>query len=118
MKKDKLTYKGFIGTVHFSTDDELFYGNIEGINDLVTFEGESVRELKQSFIEAVDDYLYICIETGKEPYKSFKGSFNIRLSPDLHKKAFRLAIEEGISLNSFIQEAVEHEIKHKEFDFA
>ena len=44
MKKDKIIYKDFIGTVHFSTEDEIFYGKIEGINDLVTFEGLSVKE--------------------------------------------------------------------------
>ena len=55
MKKDKIIYKDFIGTVHYSTDDELFYGKIEGINDLVTFEGLSVKELKLAFEEAVDD---------------------------------------------------------------
>jgi predicted HicB family RNase H-like nuclease len=115
MKKDILIYKDFIGTVHFSTDDELFYGKIEGINDLVTFEGVSVKELKSSFEEAVDDYLELCAHIGKEPFKSFMGSFNVRISPDLHKKAFKVAVEEGVSLNQFIQQAVEHEINHKQY---
>jgi predicted HicB family RNase H-like nuclease len=115
MKKDKLIYKDFIGTVHFSTDDELFYGKIEGIDDLVTFEGVSVKELRLSFEAAVDDYLELCAQIGKEPFKSFKGSFNIRISPELHKKAFRFAVEEGVSLNQFIQQAVEHEINHKQY---
>ena len=55
--KDILTYKKFIGSVHFSTEDEVFYGKIEGISDLVTFEGSSVKELKKSFINSVNDYL-------------------------------------------------------------
>lgn len=54
---DKLIFKEFIGTVHFSTKDSVFYGKIEGINDLVTFEGESVHELKLAFEEAVEDYI-------------------------------------------------------------
>ena len=115
MKKDKIIYKDFIGTVHFSTDDELFYGKIEGINYLVTFEGVSVKELRLAFEEAVDDYLGLCADMKKEPFKSFKGSFNVRISPDLHKKAYRFAVEEGVSLNQFIQLAVEHEINQKQY---
>ncbi len=57
--KDLLKYKEFIGSVHFDSDDETFYGKIEGINDLVTFEGNTVQELKKAFHEAVDDYLSI-----------------------------------------------------------
>ena len=57
---DKLIFKDFIGTVHFSTKDSVFYGKIEGINDLITFEGESVSELKSAFEEAVDDYIALC----------------------------------------------------------
>lgn len=55
-----LKYKQFIGSVHFSADDDAFHGKIEGINELVTFEGESVEKLKAAFHEAVDDYLYLC----------------------------------------------------------
>ena len=55
--KDKLTYKGFIGSVHFQAEDEVFFGRIEGILDLITFEGESVASLKSAFEEAVEDYM-------------------------------------------------------------
>jgi len=77
----------FIGSVHYSTEDELFFGRLEGIDDLVTFEGKCVDELKKSFREAVDDYLEICKSTGNSPQKSNEGCFNIRINPDLHKKA-------------------------------
>ena len=107
---DKLLYKEFIGTVHFSTKDLIFYGTIEGINDLVTFEGETVTELKKSFEESVDDYIDICNEIGKNPLKSFKGSFNVRINPELHSKAFKLASLKGKSLNQFVQEAIEKEV--------
>ncbi len=117
MKKDILRYKTFIGAVHYSGDDNVFYGKIEGINDLVTFEGKSVAELRKSFEEAVDDYLGLCAEAGKDPHKSFKGSFNVRISPDLHKRAFRSAAEEGISLNQFVQSAIEHEVREREEEY-
>lgn len=105
--KDKLIYKEYIGTVHFSADDETFFGKIEGINDLVTFEGETVKELKNAFEEAVKDYIELCEEVGKAPLKSFKGSFNVRLDPKLHSKAFEKATLDGKSLNQLVQEAIE-----------
>lgn len=108
--KDILFFKDFIGTVHYSTDDETFYGKIEGINDLVTFEGNSVRDLKSSFEEAVEDYIELCQLQNKEIFKSFKGSFNVRISPDLHKKAVQKSQVLGISLNQFVEKAIDHEL--------
>lgn len=117
MKEDILTYKNFIGTVHYNSDDNVFYGKIEGINDLVTFEGGSVKVLRRAFEEAVDDYLLLCNEAGKDPLKTFKGSFNVRISSELHKKAFRVATEEGISLNKFVQTAIEHEVRERKIAY-
>jgi len=105
--KDILTYKGFIGSVHFSAEDVVFHGKIEGITDLVTFEGQSVNELVKAFHDAVDDYIALCKETGKEPLKSCKGSFNVRLPSELHVTATQQAAKLGISLNQFVQKAME-----------
>jgi predicted HicB family RNase H-like nuclease len=109
--KDALTYKGFIGSVHFSAEDEVFHGKLEGIDDMVTFEGGSVRELVKAFHAEVDDYLALCKRLGKEPHKSFKGSFNVRISPDIHRKAALKAAMMGVSLNHLIQTAVEKEVE-------
>jgi len=111
--KDILKYKDFIGTVHYSADDEVFYGRIEGIDDLVTFEAKCVDELKTSFREAIDDYLEICKSTGKSPLKSYKGSFNIRINPDLHKKAANKSVELGISLNQLVEKAIKQLLEIK-----
>ena len=110
---DRIKYKDFIGSVHFSAEDEIFYGRIEGINDLVTFEGSTVSKLKAAFREAVSDYIELCNEVGKEIFKSFKGSFNVRVNPELHSKAFEHALIEGKSLNQFIKEAIELKLKSK-----
>ena len=107
---DKLKYKEFIGSVHFSADDEVFYGKIEGVNDLVTFEGSTVRKLKMAFREAVEDYIELCGEAGKQIFKSFKGTFNVRIKPELHSKAFERAILEGKTLNKFVQESIERNL--------
>ena len=108
--KDILQYKDFIGSVHFNADDEIFFGKVEGIDDLVSFEGNTVSELKKAFEEAVDDYVVICKENGKKIEKSYKGSFNVRITPEIHKKAKLLSVMQGISLNQFIQKAVEEEV--------
>jgi len=108
---DRLKYKDFIGSVHFSAEDEVFYGKIEGVNDLVTFEGTTVSKLKSAFKEAVLDYIEICKETGKDVFKSYKGSFNIRVNPELHSEASELALLEGKTLNQFVKEAIELRIQ-------
>ena len=102
-----ITYKSFIGSIQFSAEDKTFFGKIEGINDLVTFEGETVNKLISSFHEAVDDYLEICKKKNKDPHKSFKGSFNVRLSPHVHARAYHTAKALNLSLNQFVQKSIE-----------
>lgn len=106
-----LEYKKYYGSVQFSAEDEVFYGKIADINDLVTFEGTTVKQLKNAFHEAVDDYLETCKEIGKEPEKPYKGSFNIRISPDLHRQAAQQAMLNGVSLNDFVKSAIDKMIK-------
>lgn len=108
--KDTLVYRNFIGSVHFSVDDGVFFGKIEGINDLVTFEGHSVDELVAAFHEAVRDYLTLCKKASKKPRRSYRGSFNIRTTSEIHRKAVELAAMEGISLNQLVQRALEKEV--------
>lgn len=107
-----LRYKDFIGSVRYSNDDKVFYGKIEFITDLVTFEGTSVSELEAAFAEAVEDYIQLCDTVNKKPGKSFTGTFNIRLKPDLHRKAALTSIEKGISLNQLVSDAVDKYVEH------
>jgi predicted HicB family RNase H-like nuclease len=109
--KDIIEFKNFVGSVHYSSEDDCFFGRLEGITDLVTFEGKSTSELKKAFKEAVEDYIEACAELGKDLFKSYKGSFNIRVSPDLHRKIANKAVKSGISLNQFVQTALEHELE-------
>lgn len=106
-----LKYKDFVASLEYSDVDDVFYGKILGVNDLILFEGSSVEELKQAFEEAVEDYLELCKEMDKNPYKSFKGSFNVRIPTDLHKKIFFRAQKTGLSLNQFIKTVLEKEIE-------
>lgn len=109
---DILQYEGYYAAIHFSAGDEVFYGKILGIDDLVSFEGASVKELKKAFKESVDDYLETCKELGKEPNKTYKGSFNVRISTDLHKAAAVYAASMNISLNDFVKTAINYALQH------
>ena len=108
--KDVLEYKEFIGSVRFSAEDEVFHGKIEGIDDLVSYEGTTVAELKKNFRNAVDDYIVLCGEAGKKPAKSCKGTFNVRIPVDLHQAAVRKATLLGVSLNQIVKSALEREV--------
>ena len=105
-----LHYKGYVGSVAFSEKDNVFFGKVEGIDGLVNFEGESVKELTGAFHEAVDDYLAYCKEEGIEPHKSYSGSLNVRLTPEMHSRVAALAKRMGISINAFIRTAVEKQV--------
>lgn len=92
-----LSYKGYIGSVNFSKKDNVFFGKIEGINGLVNFEGESVKELTAAFHEAVDDYLAYCENKGIQPHKSYSDTLNVRITPEIHSQVAILAKQTGLS---------------------
>jgi predicted HicB family RNase H-like nuclease len=109
--KNTLSYKGFIGSVCYSDEDGVLYGKIEGIDDLVTYESTEVSDLVKQFRISVDEYIESCKHFNKPLLKSFKGSFNVRVKPDVHQKAAMLATMQGISLNQLVQKAIEREIE-------
>jgi predicted HicB family RNase H-like nuclease len=103
-----MEYKGYIGQVEFDDETLLFHGRVINIRDVITFEGESVIELRKAFRESVDVYLDFCAERGnKEPDKPFSGQFVTRLSPDLHRRASLAASLAGKSLNAWVAEQLE-----------
>lgn len=102
-----MKYKGYWAEIKYSDEDECFCGIIEGLkNDLISFEGETVKELKKDFKDAINSYLETCKELKKEPEKQCKGSLNVRLGTELHTKAKMKSIEQNISINELIKNAV------------
>lgn len=102
-----MKYKGYWAEIKYSDEDECFCGWIEGLrNDSISFEGVTVKELKKDFKDAIDDYLNTCKELGEEPEQQCKGSLNVRLGTELHNKAKMKSIEENISINELIKNAV------------
>jgi predicted HicB family RNase H-like nuclease len=108
--KNTLEYKGYTGSVEFSADDDVFFGKITGIRDVVTFEANSVASLKRAFKEAVEDYIETCKTMDKDPDKEFKGSFNVRVKPKLHRLAAMKSAALKMSLNQFVEKALEKEV--------
>lgn len=106
-----LTYKDYVGVVSYSDEDGLFFGSLHGINDLVTFEGDSVANLKAAFKEAVDDYLASCEAMGKQPEKVYKGQFNVRVAPPLHRLAALHAAQQRITLNKWVENAMKRALE-------
>ncbi len=102
-----LNYKGYVGNVEFDDEANIFHGEVINIKDVVTFQGESVSELRRAFIDSVEDYLEFCKERGEEPEKPFSGKFVVRVKPELHQKLSLVARKAGKSLNSFIVDSLE-----------
>lgn len=104
--KDIMTYKGYYGSVHYSDEDRVFHGKIEFIRSLVSYEGTDVDSLRAAFEEAVDDYLKFCSNLKKEPEMPFKGSFNVRIGPDLHRRIALAAKDRKTNLNTIVIDAL------------
>ncbi len=101
-----IEYKGYIGSVEFSEEDNLFFGKVMGIRSLISYEGENSTDLITDFHNAIEDYLEACKAEGREPEKAYKGSFNIRISPELHRQLVVCATSHQMSMNSFVENAL------------
>ena len=105
-----MEYKGYLGDVIFDSEAHIFHGEIINTRDVITFQGKSVDELEKAFQDSVDDYLDWCKEDGIEPEKPYSGRFNLRLSPVLHREIAITARKMKISINKFVEKAVENEL--------
>ncbi|MGN0609156.1 MAG: type II toxin-antitoxin system HicB family antitoxin [Oscillospiraceae bacterium] len=111
--KNAMEYKGYFGTVEYSESDNILFGKVIGIGSLISYEGSSVDELRSDFEAAVDDYLELCAEKGIEPDKTYKGSFNVRISPELHRSLALYSASHNQSLNASVEAAIEYYISAK-----
>ena len=108
-----MKYKGYWAEVQYSDEDECFCGKIEGLkNTLILFEGQTVKELKRDFKNAINLYLENCKQNNEIPEQQCKGSLNVRLGTELHTKAKMKSIEEHISINELIKKAVAAYVKN------
>lgn len=108
---ENLKYKGYIGSIEYSQEDNCLFGKVLGLNKvLISYEGNTIQELKEDFIAGVEQYLEDCKAEGTEPKKSFTGVFNVRIPSEIHGKAVMRAKDEGITLNSLVRSAIEEKL--------
>ena len=105
-----IEYNGYIGIVTYDSDAKLFHGDVVNTRDVITFQGTTVSEIEKAFIESIDDYLDWCKEEGVAPEKPYSGKFNLRLSPELHKEIAITAKKMNISINNFVEKAIQDEL--------
>lgn len=96
-----LTYKGYQGSFGYDPDADIFHGDVLHINDVVTFQGRSIDELKTALAESVEVYLEFCAEKGKMPEKPHSGVVNVCMPPELHQRIAQEAARAGMSLNDW-----------------
>lgn len=99
-------YKGYVARVEFEPEAGILFGRVEGVRDVITFEGASVVEVVKAFHDSVDDYLEMCTERGEQPDKPYSGKFVVRVDPELHRDFALAAAREGKSLNNLAMEAL------------
>lgn len=109
-----LRHNDYQGSVEFDSGSLIV--RILHIDDFITTEVDSASQAQAAFVELVDDYVQSCLEVGREPCKPFKGSFNVRVTPKLHKQVAQAAAQDGESLNSYVVSAIEEKIRSGEIE--
>ena len=105
-----MDYKGYLGIIEFDQENDLFHGTVINTNDVITFYGASVPELKKEMRQSVEEYLKFCREQGREPERPFSGKILVRTTPGLHRKVALSAARRQVSMNAFMQEALERAV--------
>jgi len=101
-----IEYKGYHGVFEFDSSVDAFHGRVIGLQDVVTFQGRSLDELRREMAESVEDYLELCAEVGKDPERPFRGEFLVRTTPEVHRAAAVEAEASGMSLNAWVEAAI------------
>ena len=103
---DTLKYKGYHGSTEYSLGDDCLFGRLLGISDIISYEGNTVKEIKVAFKESVDDYIETCRKIGKPPQKPYSGKVMFRIDPQVHAKAALAAQLKGVSLNQWAEDVL------------
>ena len=105
-----MKYKGFIGKVEYDDEFHIFAGSVINTRTVITFQGTTVAQIEEEFRASIDDYLEWCKEDGIEPERPYSGKFNVRVSPETHRRAAIKSKLMGMSLNSFVEKAIDDEL--------
>ncbi|MEN9567912.1 MAG: hypothetical protein RLZZ69_3108 [Cyanobacteriota bacterium] len=105
-----MKYKGYEAVIEYDEVDQLFFGRVINTRDVISFDGKTVDELKESFEAVIEEYLEDCKKEGKEPDKAFSGQFNLRIAPELHRKISLKAKKQNVSLNTFVEQILKQSV--------
>jgi predicted HicB family RNase H-like nuclease len=102
-----IEYKGYVGVFEFDEDLGQFHGYVVNTQDVISFYGSSVEELRAELKNSVEEYLAFCAEKGRDPEKPFSGNLSIRTRPDIHRRIAIQAARRRVSMNSFVESILE-----------
>lgn len=106
-----IEYKGYTGVFEYDPEIEILAGHVIDLRDEIYFEGDSIEALKASMKRAVDHYLEVCQKRDEEPGRPFSGQLRVRMDSRLHQRAAVRAATSGVSLNTLVVQALEHELE-------
>lgn len=102
-----MQYKNYIAHVEFDPDANIFHGEVVNTRDVITFQGQSVGELRRAFEDSIEDYFAFCAERGEEPESPFSGRLTLRLSPERHRRIVLAAEKAGKDVASWTAETLD-----------
>lgn len=108
---DFMKYKGYLGSVEYSADDNCLFGKVMFIKSLLMYEGQTLSEIESLFHETIDEYLKDCEREGIKPNKPCSGVLNLRLGHHRHLAVAEQANKLGVSINDFICSAIDEHLK-------
>jgi predicted HicB family RNase H-like nuclease len=106
-----MSHKGYTARVEYDERDNIFVGRILGIRSIISFQGETVAELRSEFEQAVKEYLADCKKEGVQPEKPASGKLLLRVPPEVHGRALVAAQAAGKSLNQWATEVLQHAVQ-------
>jgi len=107
-----LKYKGYTGSVEFSDEDNCLFGKVQGLRGvLISYEGDTVDDIRKDFEDAVDHYLESCKSRGVNPAKPYSGRLVVRMTSELHGKIATAAANANTTINDFINTAIKNELQ-------
>ena len=105
-----IEYKGYVGVFEFDEDLGQFHGYVVNTQDVISFYGASVEELKAELKASVEEYLAFCAEKARDPEKPFSGNLSVRTSPEIHRRIAIQAARRRVSMNSLVESILEEAV--------
>ncbi len=110
--KNVMTFNGHKAVIEYDPEIDMFRGEFLGLSGGADFYAADVESLKKEGETSLRIYLDECQRKGREPYRNFSGTFNVRVPKELHEAAVTASASQGISLNQFVAQAIRNAANH------